>query len=151
MMIRLAPLALPVLIAVAGCAGQAPAPPTTVAAPAPVAPVATGNPVRPEMLDTATAAEKAAALAPAAVRAQALGTAVASLGDVTEPGFWVKSPLVAVQGPGRIELAATGQSAAVTLIPVSEGGTEVSLSVLRALGVPLTDLPEVTLFATPDG
>ncbi|HBG97510.1 MAG TPA: hypothetical protein DDY29_01855, partial [Rhodobacteraceae bacterium] len=95
MMIRLAPLALPVLIAVAGCAGQAPAPPATVAAPAPVAPVATGNPIRPEMLDTATAAEKAAALAPAAVRAQALGTAVASLGDVTEPGFWVKSPLVA--------------------------------------------------------
>ena len=44
-------------------------------------------------LDTTTPAEKAAATAPAKGGGK-LGSTMASLGDATEAGFWVKAPLV---------------------------------------------------------
>lgn len=111
-----------------------------------------GAPARPDALDTATAAQTAAALAPAAgADGVLLGTAVAGLGDVGAPGFWAKSPLVTAEGSGRVAVAGTGDSAAVTLIPAVGGGTELSLSTMRALGLGLTDLPEVRLFSLPGG
>jgi hypothetical protein len=98
-------------------------------------------------LDTTTAAEKAAALAAPAKPAgeQSLGKTAVALGNVTEPGFWLRSGLVKTAGPGRV-LTAGGGSIAVDLIP-GEGAAQLSLAAFRALNLPLTDLPEVTIFA----
>ncbi len=89
-----------------------------------------------------------AATAPANDRA--LGTTIASLGDPADPGFWLKTPLVDVEGPGRVDYPAAGTSVAVTLIPLdgpSTGGSRLSLPAMRLLQAPLTGLPEVTVFA----
>lgn len=141
-----------VVLVLGGCAALGPP------SPAP-GQIAVGPPARPDAtlpvlsapggqpagaLDTTTAAEKAAALAPAAAGAQALGTVAVSLGSPAEPGFWLRSALVTVAGPGRVELAG-GQSVAVDLIP-GEGAAQLSLAAFRALGLGLTDLPEVTVF-----
>ncbi|WP_127048744.1 hypothetical protein [Pseudorhodobacter sp. E13] len=98
-------------------------------------------------LDTTTAEQKAAALAAPAKPAgeQALGKTAVALGNVTEPGFWLRSSLVKTAGPGRVVTAAGG-SIAVDLIP-GEGAAQLSLAAFRALNLPLTDLPEVTIFA----
>ena len=99
-------------------------------------------------LDTTTAEQKAAALAAApaeAAGARALGKTAVALGNVTEPGFWLRSALVKTAGPGRVVTAAGG-SIAVDLIP-GEGAAQLSLAAFRALNLPLTDLPEVTILA----
>ena len=97
-------------------------------------------------LDTTTEAERVAALAaPAAAGAQSLGTVVVGLGNVTEQGFWLRSTLVTAPGKGRVETA-DGQSVAVDLLP-GAGGAQLSLAAFRALGLGLTDLPEVSVFA----
>jgi hypothetical protein len=98
-------------------------------------------------LDTTTAAQKAEALAaPAQPGAeQSLGKTAVALGNVTEPGFWLRSGLVKKAGPGRV-VTASGGSIAVDLIP-GEGAAQLSLAAFRALNLPLTDLPEVTIFA----
>lgn len=96
-------------------------------------------------LDTTTEAQKAAALAaPAPAGAVALGTVAVSLGNVTEPGFWLRSSLVSAPGKGRVEVAG-GASVAVDLIP-GEGAAQLSLPAYRALGLPLTALPQVTVY-----
>lgn len=96
-------------------------------------------------LDTTTEAQKAAALAaPAPAGEQALGTVAVSLGNVTEPGFWLRSSLVSAPGKGRVEVAG-GASVAVDLIP-GEGAAQLSLPAYRALGLPLTALPQVTVY-----
>lgn len=98
-------------------------------------------------LDTTTAAQKAAALAAPAQPAgeQSLGKTAVALGNVTEPGFWLRSGLVKKAGAGRVVTAAGG-SIAVDLIP-GTGAAQLSLAAFRALNLPLTDLPEVTIFA----
>lgn len=103
-----------------------------------------------EQFDTTTQAERQAAAAPVAVAERSLGRTVASLGAPTEPGFWLKTPLVKAEGPGRVVYAATGKSAAVTLIPIegpSTAGSRMSLAALRLIGAPLTGLPEVEVYA----
>ena len=100
-----------------------------------------------EALDTTTEAERAAATAPDTGGA-ALGQTVASLGDPTEPGFWLKTPLVQSETPGRVETAG-GASVQVTLIPIEgadTAGSRLSLAAMRALGLGLTDLPTVSVF-----
>lgn len=100
-----------------------------------------------DQFDTTTAAERAAASAPAAASRQ-LGTTIASLGSPAEAGFWLKTPLVTAGTPGRVVLGAT--SVNVDLIPSSAApgsGSQLSLAAFRLLGVPLTSLPEVTVFA----
>jgi hypothetical protein len=100
----------------------------------------------PEALDTTTDAEKAAALAaPAPTGAAALGSVIVSLGAVAEPGFWLRSSLVTAPGKGRVETAG-GQSVAVDLLP-GTGSAQLSLPAYRALGLGLTDLVEVKVFA----
>lgn len=77
-----------------------------------------------------------------------LGQTVASLGDPGEPGFWLKTPLVDAETDGRIE-AEDGTSLALTLIPISAeagSGSEISLAAMRALGLSLTDLPNIRVF-----
>src|SRR6056297_2569014 len=46
-----------------------------------------------------------------------LGTTVASLGDPTEAGLWLKTPLVDLPGPGRVTTEG-GASTKVDLIPL---------------------------------
>lgn len=80
---------------------------------------------------------------------QSLGRTVASLGDPTQHGLWLRTPLVKAKAKGRIEHDASGASVEVTLIPIEGGasaGSRISLSAMRTLGVPLTDLPTLNVF-----
>ncbi|WP_223424900.1 hypothetical protein [Tateyamaria pelophila] len=79
-----------------------------------------------------------------------LGRTVASLGDAAEPGLWLKTPLVAVEGPGRVTYPATGRNTSVTLIPIdgpATAGSRLSLQAMQALGASLTGLPEIEVSA----
>lgn len=97
-------------------------------------------------LDTTTAEEKSAALsAPAASGERALGKAVVALGPPAEQGLWLSTTLVDKPVQGRIETAA-GKSLALEIRPGS-GGALLSLAAFQALGLSLTDLPEVTVYA----
>lgn len=77
------------------------------------------------------------------------GLTVASLGDATRPGLWIETPLVTEEGPGRV-IAPDGTVASVTLIPSGGergSGSRLSLQAMQALGLPLTDLPTVTVIS----
>ena len=107
---------------------------------------ALGQGVTAASLDSTSAAAKAAALAVAPDAAKrALGTVTVALGSPTEPGFWIKCNLVTVAAKGRVETA-DGKSVAVDLIP-SDGPAILSFAAFRALELPLTDLPDVVVFA----
>ena len=95
-------------------------------------------------LDESSRAEKVAALSNASGSERILGTTSVALGSPAEQGFWLKTSLVVVAGKGRVVLA-NGKSIAVDLLPV-QGGSLLSLSAYRALGIGLTDLPEVTVY-----
>jgi len=103
-----------------------------------------------DSLDTTTAEEREAATqAPVSVGAS-LGKTVASLGSATEPGLWLKTPLVKNEMPGRVTNPANGKSAAVTLIPIEgppTAGSRMSLPALRLIGASLTDLTTVEVSA----
>lgn len=119
--------------------GTALAPET--AAPPPLASAQTAD-----ALDTTTAEQRAAAAAPNSAPVQSLGTTVVSLGSPTEPGLWIKTPLVSEAGQGRVTNPATGQSTLVSVLPLpgpKTGGSRMSLPALRLIGASLTDLTEV--------
>lgn len=101
-----------------------------------------------EDFDTTSFSErKAAAMAPEVDGK--LGVTVASLGSPTEPGFWLKTPLTQVQGPGMVIYPATGKSVRLTLIPIEgakTAGSRMSLAALRLIGAPLTGLAKVDVF-----
>lgn len=100
-------------------------------------------------LDTTTPAQKAAAVKPPEVQEERLGTTVASLGDPTEGGLWLKTPLVDARGIGRVRNPVSGKSVKVDLIPlngVAGSGSQISLPALRLLQVPLTELPTLEVF-----
>jgi hypothetical protein len=110
------------------------------------------GPQTPAALDTTTAKERAAAAAPKTSGAKDLGLTIASLGAPSEPGFWLKTPLVKAPAKGRLDYGATGKSVAVDLIPLAgaEGaGSRMSLAAFRLLEAPLTGLPEVRVFQLP--
>ena len=98
-----------------------------------------------DTLDRTTEAERAAAIADPVAGARELGRTSVALGSPAEQGFWLKSPLVTAPGKGKVVTAA-GASVAVDLLPGS-GGAMLSLAAYRALGLALTDLPEVTVYA----
>ena len=100
-------------------------------------------------LNTTSQVERAAAAAPPASAEQRLGSTVASLGDPSQPGFWVKTPLVKSETNGRIVNPANGKSAKVRLIPLggAGGGSQVSLPALQLIGVSLTDLPTIEVYS----
>lgn len=105
-----------------------------------------------EEFDTTSAADKAEALAvtPEPAGERKLGTTVGSLGAPTDPGIWVKTPLVSKLTPGRVEVAATGKTANIELRPSGGdkgSGSQLSLAAMRLLEIPLTDLPELLLYA----
>lgn len=102
--------------------------------------------VKAEELDTTSDAEKAEALAaPAATDERELGKAVVALGPPAEQGLWLKTELVTDVVEGRIETV-EGKSLTLELRP-GTGGALLSLAAFQALGLPLTGLPEVTVFA----
>ncbi|RWR04754.1 hypothetical protein [Paenirhodobacter populi] len=90
----------------------------------------------------------AAALHPRAGESE-LGNSVASLGDPTLGGFWVRTPLVTHAVKGRVVNKRSGASVQVDLLPMPSGGNDaqMSLATMRLLTPSLTDLPEVALFA----
>ena len=107
-----------------------------------------------EDFDTTTAEERAVAVA-AAERTpeeaeKLLGSTIASLGDATEPGLWLKTPLVSAVTQGRLEDAGRGTTVLVELRPLpggASGGSQISLAALRLLEVPLTDLPTLEVYS----
>lgn len=138
-----------------GCSGL-PFPGKRAAAPVPaVAPQVTqpalaAPPPRPgartaETLDTTTPEQRAAAIAtPAPAATAPIGRVSVSLGAPTVAGFWLKSALVGQAGPGLVKTAA-GKTVQVELQP-GEGAAQLSLAAYRALGLALTDLPEVEVY-----
>ena len=140
------------LLPLSGCAMMnrmtAPAvevpPPVEVAAPiSAIAPLGAGAQTA-AVLDQSTPEQVAAAIAPVASGERELGKVVVALGSPAEQGFWIKTPLAVVAGKGRV-VTADGKTVNVDLQPGS-GGALLSLAAFRALGLGLTDLPEVTVF-----
>ncbi len=81
------------------------------------------------------------------VKPTSFGTTVASLGNPGEAGIWIKTPLVSKRQKGKIT-AANGKEVVADLIPIdgpSTAGSRMSLQAFQALGLSLTDLPEVAL------
>ena len=80
---------------------------------------------------------------------QFLGFSVTSLGDATQPGLWLETPLVTAEGPGRI-VAENGRTIVVTLRPSGGdqgSGSRLSLAGFQALGLDLTSLPTLTVIS----
>lgn len=104
-----------------------------------------------EQFDTTTAEDRAAALAPAAPASSAvLGTTIASLGSPTEPGIWLKTPLVTELQQGHIAYPSNGRDLRVELRPSGGAvgsGSQISLAAMRLIDAPLTSLPELTVSA----
>jgi len=100
-----------------------------------------------EALDATTEEEVAEARRVPARPGQSLGQVVGSLGSIAEGGFWLKTPLVAEEMPGRVVVLETGAAVNVTLRPDGGGGHRLSLAAMRALDLPLTALPDVEVFA----
>ena len=97
-----------------------------------------------EQFDTTTAAQRETAASSSG--GALLGTVTASLGDPSEPGFWVETRLVAEAGQGRVRYPATGRSVSVELRPVSGGSARLSLAAMRLLDAPLDDLAVVEVY-----
>ena len=100
-----------------------------------------------EQFDTTTKAERVAAAASTTGGAR-LGTTLASLGDPTDPGFWLKTPLVSVEAQGHVETL-SGKSVQLTLLPLAGeagAGSQLSLPAMRVLELSLTDLPELIVY-----
>lgn len=105
--------------------------------------------------DTTSAAARSAALekditpqAPGDGRL--LGVSIASLGDPAQVGFWLKTPLVTTEQPGRAVFAETERSVQVQLIPSGGSvgsGSQLSLAAMRLLEAPLTGLVELSVYA----
>ena len=131
----------------ADAALAAPSPVTEAAlSPATAAPRPPASAQTAEALDTTTPEQRAAAAAAPSASSKALGTTVVSLGSPTEPGLWIKTPLVDTETQGRVTNTENGKSAAVTLIPIegeATAGSRMSLAALRLINASLTDLTKV--------
>lgn len=123
----------------------------------PLAPATAAPPPPPaartaEALDTTTPQQRAAATAPATVPQRDLGKTVVSLGNPARPGLWLETPMVKVEGQGRVTNPANGKSSLVTLIPIDgppTAGSRLSLPAMRLIGASLTDLTEVLVSRQP--
>ncbi|MDP5360728.1 MAG: D-galactarate dehydratase, partial [Paracoccaceae bacterium] len=103
-----------------------------------------------EQFDTTTQEERAAAAVTTQTPGdQELGSTIASLGPPTEPGIWLKTPLVTALTAGRVTYQ--GKSINIELRPsggAPGSGSQISLAAMRLIEAPLTGLPELTVFAT---
>jgi hypothetical protein len=76
-----------------------------------------------------------------------IGFTVISLGDATDPGLWLETPLVVEEQPGRV-IGEDGRVVFVTLRPSggeTGSGSRLSLQGYQVLGIALTALPTVTV------
>ena len=142
--LTLAGCATPEFQAIFGTAPQAPS--TTVVA---VAPPPPKNAITVADFDTTSQADRDAAVTTVAAAQTRLGTTIASLGSPTEPGIWLKTPLVTTLTAGRVIYQ--GNAINIELRPsggAAGSGSQISLAAMRLLEAPLTGLPELTVFAT---
>ncbi|MCC5992166.1 MAG: D-galactarate dehydratase [Rhodobacteraceae bacterium] len=119
--------------------------------PAPQVQTATADTARP-MSRPETAITAAATTTPAAqpvAAPGALGTTLAGLGSPTEGGLWLRTGLVTRVAQGRV-VVPSGQSVQLELRPSGQApgsGSQMSLAAYQALGVPLTQLVRLQVFA----
>lgn len=115
------------------------------------APLSRPAAARPEAYDQSTAEQRAAAAArPTSAEARLLGSTIASLGDPAQQGFWIRTSLAKAPGKGRLVDPSSGKSVNVDLIPrdgPETAGSQVSLAAMQMLGVSLTGLPRLEVFA----
>jgi hypothetical protein len=101
-------------------------------------------------LDQTSDAERtAAAAAASSTEGRRLGETLAGLGAPAEPGFWLVTGLVEHAQPGRV-VAPSGAALAVELRPsggAAGGGSQMSLPAIRTLGLSLTELTTLQVFA----
>ena len=95
--------------------------------------------------DKTSEAEKAAALA-APAKGGELGKQVVALGSPADPGLWVQTSLVKSVTKGSVK-APNGKVLAVELRP-GTGAALMSLSAYQALGISLTELPQMTILGS---
>lgn len=98
-----------------------------------------------EEFDTTTEEQREAATT-TVTGGDSLGTTVASLGDPSLPGFWLETPLVTAPLTGRVRNPDTGRTVQVDLRPIVGGSSRISLSALRLLEAPLTELVTLEVF-----
>lgn len=118
---------------------------TTTAIPAMTLPAPPPSARTVDQFDTTTAAQRQAATSAAAGGAE-LGQTIATLGSPTEPGIWLKTPLVTAVTQGRIRYQ--GRTINVELRPsggAAGSGSQISLAAMRLIEAPLTGLVEVTV------
>lgn len=98
-----------------------------------------------DQFDTTSAAERQAATQVAAGGAE-LGSTIATLGSPTEPGIWLKTPLVTELTQGRIRYQ--GRTINAELRPSGGAvgsGSQISLAAMRLIEAPLTGLVDLTV------
>ncbi|GLO74976.1 hypothetical protein MACH18_20560 [Phaeobacter italicus] len=123
-----------------GSAPVAPASPSTV----PAAPDVAATPLAP--LEAGTTSVAPAPGTPATSAGYTgRATTVASLGDPSQPGLWMETPLVSSAQRARVR-SPRGNEVVLTLRPIegaAGAGSRLSIDAMRALGLPLTELVEV--------
>jgi hypothetical protein len=130
------------VLPMAACGGGFRAPPNDVMTP----------PMTPESaLAAAGAVDANTAAAEGTVGGEPrfLGFTVASLGDASQPGLWLETPLVEEEMPGSV-IAENGLLLPLTLRPSGGergSGSRLSLAAFQELGLDLTALPTLTVNA----
>ena len=98
--------------------------------------------------DTTTAEDRAAATAaPTPAGESLLGTTIATLGSPSDPGIWLKTPLVTELLLGRVDYS--GTSVNLELRPSggeAGSGSQISLPAMLLLDAPLTGLLDLTVY-----
>lgn len=107
------------------------------------------QPLTQETATNVTDAEIAKATKPTERPEQDKGLTIASLGLLNQDGFWLSTPLVKSETPGRAVVEKTGASVNLTLLPngaAAGSGSQVSIAAMQVLGVPITSLVELRVF-----
>ena len=98
-----------------------------------------------DQFDTTSAADRQAATRVSAGGAE-LGRTTATLGSPTEPGIWLKTPLVTAVTQGRIRYQS--RTINVELRPsggAAGSGSQISLAAMRLIEAPLTGIVDLTV------
>lgn len=99
-----------------------------------------------DQFDTTSAAERQAATQVSAAATAELGRTTATLGSPTEPGIWLKTPLVTAVTQGRIRYQS--RTINVELRPsggAAGSGSQISLAAMRLIEAPLTGIIDLTV------
>jgi len=102
-----------------------------------------------EAFDITTPEERAAAMQKNPQASTFLGETIASLGNPADTGIWLLTPLVDTAQAGRVQYG--NASVVLELRPITgepTGASQLSLSAMRLLKAPLTELVRVNVFAS---